>query len=485
MANKRRENRLNGLFPLSYVGVIPTSPQNFIQDTRAPTSSDSHNFYIGDIWLDFSSDTAAGGYVKPTINNIWILVSLDGGSATWINFGGSGVLVETLTGNDGLAATPLVNNINVKGDGTLINITRSPDVHSLLVSLGGTVAISFPTDSGTAIPSSGSLNIITGLSTNAAGITTLFTGSGNTVQFKNTDANGNVAFGKSSGKSGMSGLRNSAFGQNTLTAITSGSDNTALGFAALNAITTPSDNVAIGSAALLNLVTGSQNIAVGFDSGDNYTGAESSNIIIGNLGVLGENNVIRIGTNGGGAGQQSSCFVAGINGVTVANADQVVLVNVSNQLSAVAHGTTGQVFTSQGAGVNPIWATPAAGNSRSIIGVSNVTLGTTGGVRWADPYSPGATAGQADSEFIVPVACTLSKLYVNVTSNASTTNGTVTLNKNGVHTAVTVTLTALTTGTFTDLVNSVSFVAGDLMQWEMAQTTTGGITGSVSMQVLA
>ena len=87
MAHRLKENRLNGLFPLSYMGVIPVSPANFVIDDRDPTSTDSRNFYIGDIWLNNASDTGAGGYVPPTISNLWILVSLDRGVATWIQFG--------------------------------------------------------------------------------------------------------------------------------------------------------------------------------------------------------------------------------------------------------------------------------------------------------------------------------------------------------------------------------------------------------------
>src|ERR1700691_756789 len=257
--NRRRENRLNGLFPLSYVGVIPTSPSNFIQDSRPPTQYDSKNFYIGDYWLDISSDVSPG-YVAPTINNLWILVSQDKGLATWISFGSGGMVLETLTGNNtGVHVPPTANNINTIGDGVGITVTGNAGTSTLTWSLvgGGTAAQSFSTDSGTATPNgSGVLNIVTNQAANAAGITTFFSGSGNVVQFHNTDPNGNVMFGDDSGKSGMSGTHNSALGQVTLAAITSGSSNTALGFGALNLLTTSSNNTAIGAGALLNVVTG-------------------------------------------------------------------------------------------------------------------------------------------------------------------------------------------------------------------------------------
>ncbi len=529
-----RENRLNGLFPLSYVGVIPVSPQNFIQATAAPTSADAKNFYIGDIWLDYSSDTAAGGYVKPTMANLWILVSLDGGSATWINFLGAAGTVITLTGNDGLAATALAGNINVKGDGTFINITRSPDIHSLLVSPGpnglvqsltgnsggavfptagninvlgtgvitvvgnpgtstltitpsGSIASSFPTDSGTAVPSAGALNIITSQATNAAGITTLFTGSGNTVLFKNTDANGNVNFGKSSGKSGQSGLRNSGFGQNSLSAITSSSDNSAIGFASLNALTSGTgENTALGSASLLNLVNGVNNISIGFDSGDAYTTNESNNIVIGSLGVVADSATTRIGTNG----TQTKCFVCGIDGVNVGN-------NTVKVVSMGSAGTADQLGTVNIVGGTNVTVVPTAntitinatggGTGKSFVGTDGITIVQlcTDTTSWISLYDP-STGTQADHNFPVPVAGIFSNMYVYVTQNTSAVGVTITLNKNNVNTALVVSIGAGATGTFSDTTHSVAFVAGDLLQWEDSATDAGkNVKGVISMQFTA
>lgn len=139
MAQKSRSQRLNGLFPLSYLGVIPTSPQNFTIQQRPPALNDWRNHYIGDIWLDNSSLYPPPG-TPPTGANIWILVSLSGNQGYWINFGGGGSgTLNTLTGNSGGAVSPLAGNINVVGDGTTINVVGNPATHTLTISTVGGV----------------------------------------------------------------------------------------------------------------------------------------------------------------------------------------------------------------------------------------------------------------------------------------------------------------------------------------------------------
>jgi len=98
--------------------------------------------------------------------------------------------------------------------------------------------------------------------------------------------------------------------------ITTGSSNTAVGYSALSHCTTGAanagSNTAIGEAALSNITTGIINIGIGSGAGTNYASSESSNICIGNVGVLSESNVIRIGTQGSSTGQQTDCYLAGV-----------------------------------------------------------------------------------------------------------------------------------------------------------------------------
>ncbi len=164
---------------------------------------------------------------------------------------------------------------------------------------------------------------------------------------------------------------------NTMLGASSGSNllttnsNTGCGYGVLNASVVGAGNTAVGSLAL-TFALGSNNIAIGSDSGINYTGVEGSNILINHAGVLGESNKIRIGTNGGGAGQQNACFVAGITGVTVA-ASAPVGVDANSQLSSLGFGSSTQVLTSNGAGNSPTWQPVSA--SGAVITLT----GNTGG----------------------------------------------------------------------------------------------------------
>lgn len=62
---------LNGLNPLSYLGVNALSPMNLNVRNVDPSSTDSKNFAIGDMW------------VNRTNNRMYQLINLEGGVATW------------------------------------------------------------------------------------------------------------------------------------------------------------------------------------------------------------------------------------------------------------------------------------------------------------------------------------------------------------------------------------------------------------------
>src|ERR1700679_3315197 len=110
---KSRTAQLNGLQALSYLGVLPSSPTNFIIKQSDPTTNDYRNVYVGDMWLNNASYYQVPSVV-PNRRNLWILVSVANNIATWVHFG-SGT-IETLTGNTGGPVSPDNNdNINVIG----------------------------------------------------------------------------------------------------------------------------------------------------------------------------------------------------------------------------------------------------------------------------------------------------------------------------------------------------------------------------------
>jgi hypothetical protein len=117
----------------------------------------------------------------------------------------------------------------------------------------------------------------------------------------------------------------------------SGGGQIAIGLNALRSLesdnTGSGGNISIGYQSLNALGSGEGNIAIGFQSGFNYSGIETSNIIIGysNFGISNENNVLRLG-NGTGTtiGNLNSAFICGINGISVTGS--AVLVSSSDQL---------------------------------------------------------------------------------------------------------------------------------------------------------
>lgn len=111
------------------------------------------------------------------------------------------------------------------------------------------------------------------------------------------------------------------------------SQNSLVGDRAGQLISSASSNSGLGYICLANLLTGSSNVAIGASAGSSYASSESSNIVISNVGTAAESNVIRIGTQGAGAGQQNLCFIAGITGVTVVGA--AVLCDGTGKLGTV------------------------------------------------------------------------------------------------------------------------------------------------------
>jgi len=157
----------------------------------------------------------------------------------------------------------------------------------------------------------------------------------------------NIFIGVGAGNFTTTGMSNTATGPRALAFNTTGSLNTAIGDDALRGNTTGAGNTAIGEGTLLNNAGGDNNTAVGRDALQNSSGSSNiaigdsagfglttggNNIYIGALAMSGaETNNIRIGTS------QTRAFIAGIRGVTTANANAVpVVVDSAGQLGTVS-----------------------------------------------------------------------------------------------------------------------------------------------------
>jgi hypothetical protein len=202
-----------------------------------------------------------------------------------------------------------------------------------------TQAVSPPPDGGyangnTAEGTEALFSLTTGIDNTAAGFLAL---AHNTTGFHNTAAGfealahnttgfQNAANGFQALVENTTGFHNTANGFQALLRTTTGNHNTANGDRALEGNTTGNDNTTDGAHSLGANTTGSGNIALGFGAGANLT-TGNDNIDIGNAGIAGEANTIRIGT----VGTQLKTFIVGIHGATAAGG-AAVFVTSSGQL---------------------------------------------------------------------------------------------------------------------------------------------------------
>lgn len=174
---------------------------------------------------------------------------------------------------------------------------------------------------------------------------------GNNALASLSSSDGNVAIGSGSLSVATSGSDNISIGNNTLLLLDGGNRNVAIGGGTLGTNVSGNNNVAIGVNSLIvatggnnvcvgynagyTLDSGVSNTCVGYQAGYNFAGAESNNIMISNMAVAADSNTIRIGT----VGTQTSCFIAGIQGVSVTSAGTVVI------------DSSGQLGTTSGASI--------------------------------------------------------------------------------------------------------------------------------------
>ena len=158
------------------------------------------------------------------------------------------------------------------------------------------------------------------------------TGVGALALWSNTTGGFNTALGDYALVSNIVGFGNTAVGASALVNNNTGNVNIAIGDLALYSNFTGGGNTAVGEQALSDNQSGNVNIALGYAAGTRITG--SSNIVIGNIGLAGESNTIRIGGDVFGYGPQTAAFIAGISGTAVMG--DAVVVDANGQLGTVA-----------------------------------------------------------------------------------------------------------------------------------------------------
>lgn len=183
--------------------------------------------------------------------------------------------------------------------------------------------------------SSGSDNIAIGYrSNNSIGSQSDNIGIGNGAYYGSSGSS-NIAIGTSALQN-TSGNFNTCMGFSAMLGSSGASaSNSAIGHSSLAAISSGSSNSCLGDSTGTSLNSGSYNVLIGQSAGSGYTtGSESSNILLSASGTASESNVMRLGTAGSGNGQVSTCYIAGITGVTVTGT--AVLCSATGQLGTIA-----------------------------------------------------------------------------------------------------------------------------------------------------
>jgi hypothetical protein len=287
----------------------------------------------------------------------------------------------------------------------------------------------------------------------------------------------NVALGYQALQTCVTNINNVALGYQTLHVCVS-DNNTGLGIQCLTNLTTGLRNLAAGAASLPNIVTGSDNIAFGFQAAQNYTGAESNNIIIGNNGVLGDANTIRIGTQGSGLRQQNTCFIAGISGVSVSNLALVSIDTVTGQLGSTSGGSSFLNALNGDSGT----ATPSGGaiTIAGGTGISTSATASTVTINLSTPVSI-AHGGTNATSFVT----TDGTIYYDGTRLVTTTTGTAgqVLTSNGAGVAPTYQSTTPGTTTFDGDSGSATPSAGVITMAGGHNITTAASGSTVTFNV--
>lgn len=118
----KRETRLTGINPLSYLGVESSSPMRFLSNNRAPTSKDHDGYNVGTLWLDTSGSST------------YMLVDNAAGTATWQVFYTDATITDSIACDSG-TCTPSSQEISIVGD-AFISTSGSSNTVTVAMSQG-------------------------------------------------------------------------------------------------------------------------------------------------------------------------------------------------------------------------------------------------------------------------------------------------------------------------------------------------------------
>lgn len=253
---------------------------------RPPTTKDKAQ--LGTIWLD---QVAEQGYVLITIEN---------NDAMWEALGGAGGAITFDT--DSGSAVPSGNVIDIAGG---LNMNTAGATNVVTINLDDTVSITGSFTAGTTAgfitSETGDITAVAGNinlpNTNAAGTEGIITFGGD--RFVNNIGTDNTFVGSDAGNLATTGIgSNVGIGRLALNSVTTGSENVAIGLSASEFKTSGVGNVVVGSFAGQSMTDGQANVLIGRLAAP--LGNFTSSVIIGHgamgLGTSGDFNVL-IGAN--------------------------------------------------------------------------------------------------------------------------------------------------------------------------------------------
>lgn len=260
-----------------------------------------------------------------------VMATLTAGSGISIT-NGAGSITIAATGGGGGGITDLVADDTNTASGSSVNIIG--DLNNIFTTADNASTLTISQGPALVLPATNAA-LTEGVIFVGGGIVAQFLGTNNTFLGAGagngtlTFAAGNIGIGLNSLAGLTEGTNNIAMGEGSIDSLDEGSNNIGIGFFSLSTITgaAASNNTAVGFASLSNLATGNYNVAFGNNAGTSLNGSETSNILIGNTGIAGDNHTIRIGTEGTSDNEQSTCYIAGIANATVTGS--AVLVDVT------------------------------------------------------------------------------------------------------------------------------------------------------------
>lgn len=394
---------ISGQNPLSYLGVTATDPPNRVPADRAPTTSDT-SYPLGTIWVD-----------RPG-QDIYVLVGVSGGSATWEVVASGEEGIDTVNTDSG-AATPAANAISILGGA---NISTSGAGSTVTVDLDATI---------TGITSiTGTTANFTTFDTNvAAAAVTL---SGTTLAADGTDANINLTLTPkgtgivdigSSNVSGGTALfttfdTNVAAAAVTLTAATLAADGTD---ANIDIVITPKGtgvvNVASNTVRADTFLTSSATLGTEFtDNSITATGSDA------NIPVY------IIGKGTGSVGQTRSTAATDLAFINI-NSDNTDPATAAHFETYVGGTTAGDPYYVAGISAGRVysWGIDNSSANDNFVLSRNATLGT-GNVLSFDGSSDAATfTGDVTAPNFITSSATLGVTYNANTITASGSNANI------------------------------------------------------------